>query len=149
MQPQELIDTHAKELRERRQHYLYHEVLTVGMWLLIGLLAAIVAVVVFKSIARRSIFKGRVTVPLRELHTNINDQVSFDIFSEVWTEIGKAYRIDPRLIRPTDTFAELSNADSWSLGKGEDELAGWLDRKRLGRPPELRTVLDFAMGAGH
>jgi len=119
----------------------------VGMWLLVGLSAAIVVVIASKGIARRSIFRGRVSVPLRELHTTINDQVSFEIFSEVWTEIGKAYRVDPGLIRPTDTFSELSKVDSWSLGKGEDELAEWLDRKRLRRPSELRTVLDLAMWA--
>jgi len=79
-----------------------------------------------------------------EMHAFVKDQVSFEIFSEVWTEIGRAYGIDPGLIRPTDTFADLGKADSWVLGKGEDDLAEWLGKRGLGRPPELRTVLDLA-----
>ena len=35
----------------------------------------------------------------------------------------KAYGIKTGLIRPNDTFAELSKIDSWTLWNGEDELA--------------------------
>jgi hypothetical protein len=118
--------------------------MTMGLWLLVGLMAAIVAVLVFRLISKRSVFRGRVAVPLAEVHASVKDQVSFEVFNEVWTEVGKAYGIDPRLIRPTDTFAELSKADSWVLGNGEDELAEWLDSRRLGRPPQLQTILDLA-----
>ncbi len=109
-----------------------------------GLVAAIVAVMVFRGLARRSVIRGRVAVPLTEVHASVKDQVSFEVFNEVWTEIGKAYGIDPRLIRPTDTFADLDKVDSWVLGKADDELARWLDERGLGRPPQLRTVLDLA-----
>jgi hypothetical protein len=115
-----------------------------GLWLLVGLVAAIGAVLVFRALARRSVFRGRVAVTLTEVHASVKDQVSFEVFSEVWTEMGKAYGVDPRLIRPTDTFADLSKADSWALGKADDHLAKWLDSRGLGRPPQLRTVLDLA-----
>ncbi len=109
--------------------------MTMGLWLLVGLAGAIVAMLVFKGLARRSIFRGRVALPLAEVHASVKDQVSFEVFNEVWTEVGKAYGIDPRLLRPTDTFADLNKADSWVLGKGEDDLAEWLDKRPLGRPP--------------
>ena len=118
--------------------------MTMGLWLLLGLAGAIVVVLVFKAVARRSVFRGRVAMPLAEVHAPVKDQVSFEDFNEVWTEGGKAYGIDPRLLRPTDTFADLSKADSWVLGKGEEDLAKWMDERRLGRPPQLRTVLDLA-----
>jgi hypothetical protein len=119
-----------------------------GLWLFIGLVAAIVAVFAFRGFARRSVFRGRAATPLTEVHASVKEQVSFEVFNEVWTVIGKAYGIDPRLIRPTDTFADLGKADSWVLGKGEDDLTEWLDKRRLGRPPQLQTVLDLAIWVG-
>jgi hypothetical protein len=90
-----------------------------GLWLFIGLVAAIGAVFAFRGLARRSVFRGRAATPIPEVHASVKEQVSFEVFNEVWTVIGKAYGINPRLIRPTDTFAELSKADSWVLGKGK------------------------------
>ena len=74
----------------------------------------------------------------------MKDRVSFEAFSDVWNVIGKSYDLNPQIIRPTDTFHELSKADSWLLGKGEDDLSEWLDRKGIERPPSLHTVLDLA-----
>src|SRR5579885_1734256 len=89
--------------------------------------------------------QARPLMSLEELHAPVKDRVSFEVFSEVWTVLGRAYGIDPRLIQPADTFAELSKADSWDLGKGEDALTEWIDQRGLGRPTQQpQTVLDLA-----
>ncbi len=115
-----------------------------GLWLLIAFAVAISAVFGFRVLARRAFLKQRTPLPLEELHTELKENISFEVFREVWTAVGKAYGIDPKLIRPNDTFLELSKMDSWVLGKGEDNLAEWLDKKGLGRPVNPKTVLDVA-----
>jgi hypothetical protein len=96
-----------------------------GMWLAIALVVGAFLVFGFRAVAKRAFLKQRIPSSLQELHAPVKEQVPFEIFSEVWTVLGKAYGIDPRLIRPTDTFDELSKADSWVLGKGEDDLTEW------------------------
>jgi hypothetical protein len=115
-----------------------------GLWLAIALIIGAVVMLGFRALAKRSLLKQRTPSALEDLHAPVKDRVSFEVFREVWTTLGKAYGIDPRLIHPNDTFAELSKADSWVLGKGEDDLTEWLDRKALGRPAQLQTVLDLA-----
>lgn len=114
------------------------------LWLAIGLIVVVTVVLGFRALAKRSFLKQRTPASLEDLHASVKDRVSFEVFSEVWAAIGKAYRVDPRLIRPTDTFSELSKADSWVLGKGEDDLTEWVDKKGVGRPAQLHTVLDLA-----
>jgi hypothetical protein len=115
-----------------------------GLWLLIAVVVGIAAVLLFRRLTKRSFLAGRVPEPLEVAYASVKDQVSFEVFREVLEAIGKAYGMDPRLIRPTDTFSELGKADSWVLGKGEDDLTAWVDRKGLGRPTRLQTVLDLA-----
>jgi hypothetical protein len=116
-----------------------------GWWFAIALVVGTGLVLGFRSLAKRSFLKDRRPLPLEELYVPVKDRVSFEVFSEVWAALGKLYGIDPRLIRPSDTFAELSRADSWVLGKGEDELTEWVDKMGFGRPPQqLQTVLDLA-----
>ncbi len=115
-----------------------------GLWLLIALAAAIAAILLFRGLARRSAFAGRTPAPLEEIYRSVKGQVSFEAFSEVWSTLGKAYSIDPRLLRPTDTFNALNRMDSWTLGKGEEEIGKWIEHKGLGTPPELHTILALA-----
>jgi hypothetical protein len=116
-----------------------------GLWFAIALVGGTALILGLRVLAKRSLLKKRTPSPLEELHAPVKDRVSFEVFSEVWTALGKAYGIDPRLIHPSDTFVELSKADSWVLGKGEDELTEWVDKRGLGRPPQqLQTVLDLA-----
>ena len=114
-----------------------------GFWLATGLAAAVVVVVVFKSLATRSFLRGRTPEPLEELYAPVKDQVSFETFSEVLSVLGHAYSIDPRLLRPTDTFSALGKIDSWTLGKAEDQVGKWLREKGVEAPPRLQTVLDL------
>lgn len=118
--------------------------LTMGWWLAITVIGGAALVAGFRALSKRSLFKGRSPSSLEELHAQVKDRVSLEVFREVWTALGEAYGVDPRLIRPTDTFAELGKADSWDLGKGEDQLATWVDKRGLERPPKLDTVSDLA-----
>lgn len=115
-----------------------------GLWLVIGLAVAIAAVVVFRALAKRSALQGRTPLPLEDIYSSVKDQVSFEVFSEVWSVLGKAYSVDPQLLRPTDTFLALGKIDSWTLGKGEDDVGKWLKERGVGTPPRLQTVLEFA-----
>lgn len=115
-----------------------------GAWLAIGLAAAVAAVVIGKSLATKSALRGRTPEPLETLYGPVRDQVSFEIFSEVLSVLGRVYSIDPRLLRPTDTFAALGKIDSWTLGQAEDQVGKWLKEKGVEAPPRLQTVLDLA-----
>ena len=120
------------------------EMMNMGMWLAILLGASLAAVVGFKALTKRSFLSGRTPSPLEDIHALVKEQVSLETLKEVWSVIGKAYSIDPQLIRPTDTFTEFRKIDSWSLGKGEDDIGKWVEQKGLKAPPQLQTVLDFA-----
>jgi len=118
--------------------------LAMSWWLAIVVIGGAVLVAGFRSLSKRSFVRGRSPSSLEDLQAQVKDWVSPEVFREVWTALGEAYDVDPRLIRPTDTFAELCKTDSWDLGKGEDRLTAWVDKKGLGRPPKLDTVLDLA-----
>lgn len=115
-----------------------------GVWLLALILLAILIIWSFRTVARKSFLKGRKPKQLAEIHAKVQDQVSADVFNEVWSKVGEAFTIDPRLIEPGDTLKVLSSIDSWDLGKGEDALGQWIEQEHLGRPPALITVLDLA-----
>ncbi|WP_143694614.1 hypothetical protein [Variovorax sp. JS1663] len=115
-----------------------------AMWLGVTVLTAIIALLIFKRLARRSFERGREPQPLAEMHAPIRDQVSAEVFKEVWSKVGEVFAIDPHLIRSTDTLKTLANMDSWDLGEGGDALSRWLEQEQLGKPPALETVLDLA-----
>lgn len=113
-------------------------------WLALGLAVAVVAVASFKVLATRSVLRGRTPESLEQIYDPVKDQVSFETFSEVLSLLGRAYSINPGLLRPTDTFVELGRIDSWTLGKAEDDVGDWLKKKGVEAPPTLISVLDLA-----
>lgn len=115
-----------------------------GTWFALGVVVAISAVLVFKALAKRSILRGRTPLPLEEIYASVKDDLSYAVFNEVWTVLGKAYSLDPKMLRPMDTFLALGKMDSWTLGKGEDAIGDWLKTRGLGTPPQLHTLLEFA-----
>lgn len=120
------------------------EVNDMGMWLVIGLVLATVVVLGSKALTRKAFAKGRAPQSLADMHVTVQGQVSSAVFNEVWSKVGEAFSIDPRLIRPNDTLKSLSSIDSWDLGEGGDALSRWLEREQLGKPPALETMLDLA-----
>ncbi|MGN6323981.1 MAG: hypothetical protein ACTHNE_19870 [Dyella sp.] len=115
-----------------------------GFLLLILLLLFAFSILFFRMRARKSFLKGREPKQLKEIYAEIPDQISFSVFNEVWSKVGEAFSIDPRLIKPDDTLKALSSIDSWDLGKGDDALSEWVGRENLGKLPTLTTMLDFA-----
>lgn len=115
-----------------------------GAWLLALFVLGVAAIWSFRTLSRKSFLKEREPRQLTEIHSEVQDQVSPEVFNEVWSEIGDAFAIDPRLIRPDDTLKVLSSIDSWDLGKGEDALGQWIEQQHLGKPQKLTTVLDLA-----
>ena len=116
-----------------------------GLWLAIAVVVGIAAVVVARTLARKRFAADRQPIPLAVLATQIDASLSADVVSEVWTEIGAAYGIDPQLIRPDDTLKDLAAIDSWDLGNGGDKLNDWLRSKNLSGKPQITTVKDLAL----
>ena len=108
------------------------------------LVAAVLAVVIFKGLTRKSFGHGREPQSLANMHAQVQDQVSADVFKEVWSKVGEVFAIDPQLIRSTDALKSFASIDSWDLGEGGDALSHWLEQRRLGKPPGLETMLDLA-----
>ena len=115
-----------------------------GIWLLILFALSAVVILCFRALSRKSFLKGREPKPLVDIHAEVQDQVSVDVFNEVWLKVGEIFAIDPGLIKPTDTLKAFGSVDSWDLGKGEDALGQWIEQERLGTPPTLTTMLDLA-----
>lgn len=115
-----------------------------GTWFALGAVVAISAVLVFKALAKRSALRGRTPLPLEDIYAAVKDEVSYEVFNEVWTVLGKAYSLDPKMLRPTDTFLALGKVDSWTLGKGEEAIGDWLKARGIENPPQLNTLLELA-----
>lgn len=111
---------------------------------LVCLMLAIAAVLGFKWLARWGFERGRTPLPLADIHGTVQDQISIDTFTEVWSKFGEAFSIDPKLIRPDDKLKRFASLDSWDLGRGEERLGQWLTQRRRATPPALETVLDLA-----
>jgi len=115
-----------------------------GTYLIIGLVLAIAAVLGFKRLARKGFEHGRTPLPLVDIHRMVQDQISISVFNEVWSKLGEAFSIDSKLIRPDDKLKTFASLDSWDLGRGEEALGQWLQKRGAGTPPTFETVLDLA-----
>jgi len=115
-----------------------------GAWLLTLFPLGVATIWSLRTLARKSFLKGREPRQLTEIYSEVQDQISQEVFNEVWSKVGDAFTINPRLIKPDDTLKALSNIDSWDLGEGEDVLGQWIEQEQLGKLPTLTTVLDLA-----
>jgi len=116
-----------------------------GIWLGVAVATALVVVLVSRALARRQFAVGRQAIPLDELAGQFDGELSADIIKEVWTAVGAAYDIDPKLLRPTDNLKQLAEIDSWDLGRGGDRLDDWLKEKQLEGKPQNTTIKDLAI----
>jgi hypothetical protein len=117
-----------------------HTVLLWGGLIAIGTMA----VIAFRYFSIRRITLNRTPIDLQEIHRTVADKASFDTVKQVFQALGDAYSVDPGLIRPEDPLKYFSNADSWRLDAGTEQLNKWLQSigiKEIGAQP--KTVLDL------
>ncbi|MCS6304870.1 MAG: hypothetical protein H8K07_14595 [Nitrospira sp.] len=112
-----------------------------------GLIAiGIMAVITFRYFSIRRITFNRTPIDLQAIHRSIADKASLDTVKQVFHVLGDAYLVDPRLIRLDDSLRSFSNADSWQLDVGTEQLNKWLQSigiKEIETQPN--TVLDLLL----
>lgn len=115
------------------------------LWILVIAVAAIL-VIGFRLLGRQRAVGGRTPIDLEDMHRGFSHQVSLSTFSQVFTALGEAYSVDPRLIRPEDSLNKLLDMDSWLLDAGTEKLNRWLNSigidQKAARPS---TVLDLLL----
>lgn len=115
-----------------------------SLWMAL-IVAGIAAVAGLGYLSRRKLTSNREPMDVEVLHAHISDEVGLDVLRDVLDNLGHAYRIDPKLIRPGDCLADLLKADSWLLDAGTESLNRWLVEKGVGeQSPAPVTVLDLA-----
>ena len=115
------------------------------LWSIAASGTGILALVVFRHLARRRAFGGRPLLPLAEIQASMCPDLSPETVHDVWTRLGAFYSLDPRLIRPTDPLRLFNDVDSWMLWRGTEALEAWLSSLELD-PPARRpeTVYELA-----
>jgi hypothetical protein len=116
-----------------------------ALWLVL-IVAGVAAVLIFGYMHKRRLTMGREAIELMVIHGQVADQVSFEVLRDVLSQIGHAYSIDPRMIRPEDALERFSDTDSWMLDAGTERLNKWLIENGLeDSPTSAKTVLDLAL----
>lgn len=101
----------------------------VSGWLLgLFFVTSMIIFAVARFVNKRNIVKKRELISLLEVyqHDVAGFSVSYEIYQNVVNAIGAAYRIDPRLLRPSDSLKKLYDLDSWNLGEGTMQLNDWV-----------------------
>lgn len=113
------------------------------MWLC--LIVFSIAIVVFFSHRERRLFvKNREPASIEGMHSSIFEQVSLDVFRDVFVMLGDSYSLDPRLIRPDDSLQDFVRHDSWRLDIGTEKFNQWLIMNGLDTEPiHAQTVLEL------
>jgi hypothetical protein len=52
--------------------------------------------------------------------------ISYETFCRVYEALGRSFSLDPRLIRPSDSFKGILAFDSWALWVGKERMEKWL-----------------------
>lgn len=120
----------------------------VSGWLFgVFLVVAMLIIVVARLVSKRNIVKKRKLISLLETyqHEVVGFGVSYEIYEKVVNAIGMAYRIDPRLLRPSDSLKKLYSLDSWDLGEGTMRLNDWVAQNfGISRfEVEPKTIIDL------
>jgi hypothetical protein len=98
---------------------------------------------------RRRFVRGRELMELQEIFdrdVRLRD-VSFETMCRVFDALGKSFRLNPQLIRPSDRVKDLLVVDSWSLWGGKERMETWLyencDLKK--ETADVDTVMDLLL----
>lgn len=116
-----------------------------GALFIVLAISGAILVAVLGYVSKRQLTSNREPLDFETIHSRVSDKVNFDVFREVLYEIGRAYSVDPKLIRPEDSLAKFAESDSWQLGAGTEKLSQWLIENRVnGHSTPASTVLDLA-----
>lgn len=101
-----------------------------GVGLLGGVLAVAAALYFSgRGLSRRRLMRGREPIAAEQILKDLPESISRDAASEVLQAVGKSFGIQPELLRLEDQMSALTAIDSWTLGKGQEELEDWLRSK--------------------
>jgi hypothetical protein len=107
--------------------------------------AGIGLVLAFGFYSRRRLISNRRPIDTEVIHSNLSVEIDFYALRDTLNTLGKAFSIDPKLIRPDDYLSEYIRADSWNLGAGSERLDQWLIENKISvRLTSVSTVLDLA-----
>lgn len=108
-------------------------------------LCGIFVVASFRYLGRRKLISRRKPEEIIAIHARVSEEVSLNALRDVMQAVGRAYVIDPKLIRPEDSLQKIAAVDSWSLDGGTERLNQWLISNGLSEQPQyVKTVLELA-----
>ncbi len=71
-------------------------------------------------------------------------EIEYDVFRRVFEALGQFYRVDPRIIRPDDSFADLDTFDSFRLWQGKERMEQWLaETFKFESSQRIETIKDL------
>jgi hypothetical protein len=76
--------------------------------------------------SRQKLLMGRQAVATGEIVKELPEDIDRTEAENVLRVIGNSFGLKPEILRLNDSFADLAAMDSWTLGKGQDELEQWL-----------------------
>lgn len=106
--------------------------MTMSIWfaiLLIGVSGAVILIARWMN--RRSVLKNRKPLTLLEMyqHENTCANVDYDIFVRILNLVGRAYGIDPQMLRLSDQLEMFYGLDSWRLDGGTEKLNNGIEEE--------------------
>lgn len=96
---------------------------------------------------RRQFVRGREPMDLHGIfERDVRERgISYETFRRVYEALGRSFSLDPRLIRPSDSFKDILAFDSWALWVGKERMEKWLadnfEVREAGAP--IGTVMDL------
>ncbi len=76
--------------------------------------------------SRHKLMHGRQAIAPHEIVKELPSSVDRGDAENVLRTVGRAFGVKPEILRLDDSFADLMAMDSWTLGKGQEELEQWL-----------------------
>ena len=97
--------------------------------LLVGLLASASVLLSLLLLTKRRFLQRRTPVELSTIFQSDlkGTSMDYETFRRVYEAVGQSYSLDPRLIRPSDSFKDFAAFDSFVLWKGKETMEKWLD----------------------
>lgn len=96
--------------------------------------------------SRQKFIKGRSPLSFEEIQSSMAPGISLNTLAPVFDVLGEAYGVDPRLIRPDDSFKSFFDLDSWTLDAGTEKINKWLTSQGIQKTNgQLVTVFDLLL----